>query len=161
MFSVEINQINIMCTIKLIRNALFPIFMSLILCSCFFDSKPAGYCVKNCTKDTLLIDLTESDTLSNDMYWNLHCRDTIDLISMDTTSVNVHGKKNVIFNYYCVAPGTKSRGFWPMNSDTFYIYAIKWSIVRTYTLENIRKKKLYDRRCVTKKDFKKRLFEYR
>lgn len=124
MFSVEINQINIMCTIKLIRNALFPIFMSLILCSCFFDSKPAGYCVKNCTKDTLLIDLTVSDTLSNDMYWNLHCRDTIDLISMDTTSVNVHGKKNVIFNYYCVAPGTKSRGFWPMNSDTFYIYIL-------------------------------------
>ena len=117
------------------------------------DTKPLGYSVKNCTKDTLLIDLTESDTLSNDMYWNLHCRDTIDLISMDTTSVNVHGKKNVIFNYYCVAPGTESRGFWPMNSDTVYIYTIKWSIVRTYTLENIRKKKLYDRRCVTKKDF--------
>lgn len=132
-----------------------------IFVSCVIDIKPAGYCVKNCTKDTLLIDLTESDTLSNDMYWNLHCRDTIDLISMDTTSVNVHGKKNVIFNCYCVAPGTKSRGFWPMNSDTFYIYTIKWSIVRTYTLENIRKKKLYDRRCVTKKDFKKRLFEYR
>lgn len=73
-----------------------------IFVSCVIDIKPAGYCVKNCTKDTLLIDLTESDTLSNDMYWNLHCRDTIDLISMDTTSVNVHGKKNVIFNYYCV-----------------------------------------------------------
>ena len=137
---------------------LFPTFF---LSSCVMDSKPLGYSVKNCTKDTLLIDLTESDTLSNDMYWNLHCRDTIDLISMDTTSVNVHGKKNVIFNYYCVAPGTKSRGFWPMNSDTFYIYTIKWSIVRTYTLENIRKKKLYARRRVTKKDLQKRLFEYR
>lgn len=78
---------------------LFVLFPTFFLSSCVMDSKPLGYCVKNCTKDTLLIDLTESDTLSNDMYWNLHCRDTIDLISMDTTSVNVHGKKNVIFNY--------------------------------------------------------------
>ena len=101
-----------------------------ILNSCVLDSKPLGYCVKNCTKDTLLIDLSESDTLNNDMYWNQHCKDTIGLISIDTTSVYIRGKKVVIFNFYSVAPGTKSGGFWPMNSDTFYLYTIKWKLAK-------------------------------
>ncbi len=141
--------------------SLLAFFQSFFLGSCVLDSKPLGYSVKNCTKDTLLIDLSESDTLNNDMYWNLHSRDTIGLISMDTTSVYICGKKVVIFNFYCVAPETKSGGFWPINSDTFYIYTIQWNVARNFTLEKIREKKLYGRRLVTKKDFKNRLFEYR
>ena len=137
MFSVEINQINIMCTIKLIRNALFPIFMSLILCSCFFDSKPLGYCVKNGTKDTIV------------------------LMSEDTTSVYIHGNKVVIYNFYRVLPGTVSRGFWPIYSDSFYVYTIKWNVVRNYTLKEIRQKKLYDRTVVEKNKIDNHMFEYK
>ena len=160
-FSVEINQINIMCTIKLIRNALFPIFMSLILCSCFFDSKPLGYCVKNGTKDTLLIDVTDSDSLNSDMYWDLHSKDTIVLMSEDTTSVYIHGNKVVIYNFYRVLPGTVSRGFWPIYSDSFYVYTIKWNVVRNYTLKEIRQKKLYDRTVVEKNKIDNHMFEYK
>ena len=68
---------------------LFPTFF---LSSCVMDSKPLGYSVKNCTKDTLLIDLTDSDSLNSDMYWDLHSKDTIVLMSEDTTSVYIHGK---------------------------------------------------------------------
>lgn len=150
-----------MGAIKLKRNVLFPSFMSLILSSCFFDSKPLGYCVKNGTKDTLLIDVTESDTLTTDMYWDLHSKDTIVLMSEDTISAFIHGNKVVFFNFYRVLPGTVSRGFWPINSDPFYVYAIKWNVARSYTLEEIRHKKLYDRTLVEKSKIDNHIFEYK
>lgn len=140
---------------------LFVLLQVSFLSSCVLDSKPMGYCVKNCTKETLLVNLTESDTLDSEMYWDKYSKDSI-LISTDTTSIYINGKKNVIFNYYCVEPETMSRGYFLINSDTFYLYAVKWSIVKAYTLEEIRKKKLYDRRVVRKMDFGyNRIFEYR
>jgi len=48
-----------------------------------------------------------------------------------------------------------------MYYDTCYIYTIKWSVAKNYPMDVIRKKKLYDRRIVTKKDFHDRLLEYR
>ena len=43
----------------------------------------------------------------------------------------------------------------------YYIYAIKWSVATHYTLDEIRAKKLYDRRVVTKEDFKNHVYEYK
>ena len=47
------------------------------------------------------------------------------------------------------------------NNDTCYIYAIKHWVVTHYSLEEIRTKKLYDRKTVIKKDFCNGLYEYR
>ena len=123
----------------------------------------AGFpeCVKNGTKDTLLIDVTDSDSLNSDMYWDLHSKDTIVLMSEDTTSVYIHGNKVVIYNFYRVLPGTVSRGFWPIYSDSFYVYTIKWNVVRNYTLKEIRQKKLYDRTVVEKNKIDNHMFEYK
>ena len=133
----------------------------LTLSSCILDTKPRSYCVKNCTQDTLLITLTESDTLSDEMYWGIHPGDTIDLLSTDTTSVYVHGKKVIFLNYYYVQPGAEFIGDPLLNKDTGYVYAIKWKIATSYSFEEIRVRKLYDRRVVAKKDFRNHLFEYK
>lgn len=151
-----------MNTNKLKVIALLTLLQSFFLGSCVLDSKPMGYCVKNCTEDTLLIDLSESDTLDDGMYCDLSSKDTVGLISDDTTSLCIKDKKIVIFNYYRVMPKATSKGFFSINRDTFYLYAIKWNIARKYALETIRKKKLYDRRVVTYKDFNyNRMFEYK
>ena len=41
------------------------------------------------------------------------------------------------------------------------IHAIKWHVVTHYTLDEIRTKKLYDRRTVSKKEILDNMFEYR
>ena len=48
-----------------------------------------------------------------------------------------------------------------MEVDTCYIYAIKWQVATQYSIEEIRAKKLYDKRTVTKKDFHDGIYEYR
>ena len=45
--------------------------------------------------------------------------------------------------------------------DSCYIYAIKLSVAKNYSMDDIRTKKLYDRQVVTKKHFHGYLFEYR
>ena len=69
----------------------------LVLNSCVIDTKPRGYCVKNCTKDTLFIDLTNSDTLEENFYRGVHHGDAMHLLPDDTISVYVHGKMRVLF----------------------------------------------------------------
>ncbi len=135
----------------------------LILNSCIFDTKSA-YCIRNCTNDTLLIDMTETSNLDSCwMYWCKHSEDTSGIQSGDTTVVYIHGEKVIFSNYYSTLPD--SILFVDPNKlnikDTCYIYAIKWEVAKHYTLEEIRAKKLYDRRAVTKGDFHNRLFEYR
>ncbi|MDT3387001.1 MAG: hypothetical protein LIR46_04450 [Bacteroidota bacterium] len=125
------------------------------------DTMPLGYCVKNCTKDTLFIDLTDSDTLTDDIYWGMHPEDTVGLVPEDTTSVYIHGEKVILYNFYYVLPDSTSGGIYPLDKDTCYIYAIKKQMITRYSLDDIRAKQLYDRRVVTKKDFHDRLFEYR
>lgn len=137
------------------------LILSLVLKFCVIDIKPLGYSVKNCTKDTLFIYLTVSDTLTNDIYYGMHPEDTIGLVPEDTTWVYIHGKKVVLNNFYYVFPDSTSGGIYPLYNDTCYIYAIKKQIITRYTLDKIRERKLYDREVVTKKDFHDRLFEYR
>lgn len=137
------------------------ILVCLLLNSCVLDTKPWGYSVKNSTNDTLLIDLTESKTLSDDMYWGTNPEDTLNVIEDDTITVNINGRKISIFNFYRVLPDSNSLGFFDLYSDTFYVYAIKWSIATHYTLDEIRKKKLYDKRVVAKKDFINHKYEYK
>ena len=49
----------------------------LILNSCIFDTKSA-YCIRNCTNDTLLIDMTETSNLDSCwMYWGKHSEDLL------------------------------------------------------------------------------------
>ena len=142
------------------------VIMSMILVtldSCVMDKK-TFICVKNYTKDTLLIELTESDTLDDEICWGKHSGDTIELDPEDTIGIYVHGKKVFFKNcFYALPDSVLFVSPYIFNlKDTCYIYAIKWQIAKHYTLEEIRAKKLYDRRGVTKKDFNdNRIFEYR
>ena len=108
--------------------------------------------------------MTETSNLDSCwMYWGKHSEDTSGIQPDDTTVVYIHGEKVIFSNYYCSLPD--SILFVDPNKfnikDTCYIYAIKWEVAKHYTLEEIRAKKLYDRRAVTKGDFHNRLFEYR
>jgi len=141
-------------------------FLILTICftfgSCVMDRKTSFY-IRNCTNDTLLIDLTESDTLDDDICWGKHPGDTIELDPEDTIGIYLHGKKVIFFN--CVYALPDSVLFVDPYifdlKDTCYIYAIKWQVATRYTLEEIRAKKLYNRLSVTKSDSHNRLFEYR
>ena len=134
------------------------IIMSMIfvtLDSCVMDKK-TFICVKNHTNDTLLIELTESDTLDNWIYKGKHPDDAnISVLPGNTNAVDIPGR-NVIINdfFYALPDSTLYADSYIFNlKDTCYIYAIKWQIVRHYSPEQIRVKRLYDRRTLTKKDF--------
>ena len=130
--------------------------------SCVMDRKISFY-IRNCTNETLLIELTESDTLDDEICWGKHSGDTIELDPEDTIGIYVHGKKVFFKNcFYALPDSVLFVSPYIFNlKDTCYIYAIKWEMARHYTIEEIRAKKLYDRRPVTKRDFHNRLFEYR
>lgn len=49
--------------------------------------------VKNCTKDTLLLEITYSDTLDSEIYWEYYPEDTIRTMESDTICIYIHGKK--------------------------------------------------------------------
>lgn len=142
---------------------LLAVIISTALISCAIDTK-TSLCIRNCTKDTLLIELTESDTLDNWIYWGEHGEDSIGSnIPPDTIWVYIKGKK-VIINTYFYAMQDSTLFVYPYifsNKDTCYIYAIKWQVATHFTLEEIRSKKLYSRQPVTKKDFHNRLYEFR
>ena len=72
------------------------ICMSLALISFSSCTSCQGsFLIKNCTKDTLLVELTESDTLDDWLYWDEHMEDTLRFDwPEDTTVIYVHGKKN-------------------------------------------------------------------
>ena len=52
--------------------------------------------IKNCTKDTLLIDLTESDTLDDWVYWGENPEDTLGIMAPDTLAIYIDGKEVII-----------------------------------------------------------------
>ena len=161
MFNYILN-IHIMNIRKIGKILILVSVISVAFCSCIIDTKPLGYCVRNCTRDTLLIDVTKSDTLDNEICWGKHSGDTIELDPEDTIGIYVHGEKVIFFNFFYALPDSTAGGIYPFGNDTCYIYAIKWQIAKHYTLEEIRAKKLYDRRGVTKNDFNdNRIFEYR
>jgi hypothetical protein len=125
------------------------------------DIMPAGYCVKNCTNDTLFVDLTDSDTLTDNFYWGVHPDDTVGVFQKDTTSVYIRGKKVILYKFHCVLPDSTSWGFYPLPKETCYIYIVKKQVITRYTFDEICEKKLYDRKIVTKKSFHDNVFEYR
>lgn len=61
--------------------------------SCVMDTVNS-LCIRNCTKDTLFLELTEVDTLGKGIYWSKDNKDIGRLIfPEDTTGVCIHGGK--------------------------------------------------------------------
>ena len=138
--------------------------LSFTLHSCIMDTIPWCYAVRNCTNDTLLIEVTMSDTLGGWMYWGKHFEDSTTTHPEDTTIVYVHGEKVVFNNYFITLPDSASGLIRPneISNDTCYLYVIKWQIATRCTMDEILSKKLYDKRSLTKKDYNQnRIFEYR
>ena len=136
------------------------LFSIILFSSCLvMDHKPSGYWVHNNTEDTLLIDMTESDTLSGGAQWFFSPTDTLILDKDDTVSVCIHGKRENIFSSYYVLPYSKSGSIYPL-PDTCYLYVIKWNIFNRYSLEEIRENGLYERRILSKSDFDGHVYEY-
>lgn len=136
-----------------------------VLESCVMDSK-SNRSIRNCTKDTLLIELTESKTPDNSIYYNVeNVEDTIGLILPEYTDIiYVDGKKVIIDKRHYALPNSFvlfSKEYVLSLKDTCYIYAIKWHDVTRYTLDEIRTKKLYNKRAITKKNIRNGILEYR
>ena len=138
------------------------LFSIILFSSCIaIDHKPLGYWIHNNTEDTLLIEMTESDTLTDSIYWGIHPLDSVLLDSeQDTICVSVKGEKVTFWRFNYVLPYSKSGSIYPL-PDTCYVYVIKWNIAKSYSFEEIRDKKLYDRRVVSRKDFDGHVYEYR
>lgn len=145
------------------KTLLFIILGVFLFASCIMDRK-VSFLIKNCTNDTLLIVLTENDTLDNCIYWGNNPEDTIGgIMRTDTIGVYINGTK-IIIDKFCYARPDSIVFVSPYLfnlRDTCNIFAIKWWTVSHYTLAEIRKRKLYDRRVVTKKDFINYLYEYK
>lgn len=142
------------------KKILLLVFSLFFLNSCIIDYKPAGYFVYNHTKDTLLIEMTESETLTDSIYWGIHPLDSVLLDSeQDTICVSVKGEKVAFWRFNYVLPYSESGSIYPL-PDTCYVYVIKWNIAKSYSFEEIRDKKLYDRRIVSRKDFDGHVYEY-
>jgi len=125
--------------------------------SCAMD-RYYSYYIKNCTNDTLLIDVSGVDSLRDWIYWNEQVQ-SIDLHidtkeNMDFVKATM-GKIVLPDSMVSVYPGLFSL------YDTCYIYAIKLKVAKSYLMDEIRKKKLYDKRCVVENKFSKSLFEYK
>jgi hypothetical protein len=139
------------------------IVMSIILttlASCVMD-RVTLFCIRNCSRDTLYIELAQKDTLDNLIYWD---KDSRPIFPEDTTWTYINGKKVIIDNFFYALPDSivLASPYSFNNNDTCYIYAIKRRILTHYSLDEVRAKKLYDRRAVTKKDFwNNREFKYR
>ncbi len=62
---------------KNIDKILILVLINLVtLNSCCIDTKYFGYVVRNCTNDTLLLELSTSETIDDNIYWGIHPEDT-------------------------------------------------------------------------------------
>ena len=144
-----------MKTKKIVGLSLFVLMILSTSVSCVMDRVSLFY-IKNCTKDSLLMDLASSDTLVNwESLGSLYV-----MPENDTSEIDDEFTRFIIVG---LVPPDSALYFSDsyMYYDTCYIYTIKWSVAKNYPMDVIRKKKLYDRRIVTKKDFHDRLLEYR
>ena len=149
--------------VEQIRNILICMSLTLISFSSCTSCQSVRW-IKNCTQDTLLIELAASDTLDDWLYWGENPEDTLGIMAPDTFAIYIHGDKIIIKNDYYALPDSLIRAdgyVLTLKEPYYYIYAIKWQDVKHYPLEEIRARKLYDRQIVTKKDFHNRLFEYK
>lgn len=132
--------------------------------SCVMDENPLVFHVKNCTGDTLLVNLTKSDTLNDGIYCGTEIYDTAHYShEYVITIMDKQGNRVLIWdNYDFTSPNSSGGGIYPLENDSCYMYAIKWNVATNHSFEEIREKKLYDRRVLTKKDFdNNRQYEYR
>lgn len=139
------------------------VLINFIVLNTCFSCKHCGYAVLNCTNDTLLFDLSSSETITDEIYWGIHPGDTIRLFPEDTTTVYVKGKKTTFLNYYYAIPDTSTGRIYPFPEGTCYLYTIKWQVATRYSFDEIRDKKLYERRIVTREEFRDSdlVYEYR
>lgn len=138
---------------------IFLLFLSLLVSSCFVDYKPKGYWAENCTKDTLIMEMNICDTISYGLDWIYNSSDSTLSSIDDTISGYILGKKTVFYKYYYVVPFSKSGALF-QDFDTCYLYVIKCKTLNKYSIEEILRKKMYDRRILTKKDFHNHEYKY-
>lgn len=142
---------------------MFAFVVIVSLNSCYMDSKQFVNSVRNCTSDTLLIELTESGNFDGRSIFD--DKDTSDYTGVDfeyVTEAYIKGKKVYVSKFNYALPDSTTLGKISLaNRKKYYIYTIKWSVATHYTLDEIRARKLYDRRIVTKEDFKDHVYEYK
>lgn len=146
---------------KLNNKILIFLFLGIsCLSSCVMDGI-RSYRIKNCTNDTLFIQL-KYDTLKNYVYWGqIHLDNTAGPILEDTIAVFNDEEKVDIPFFYELLPDSLTENIRQLYLDSFYIYVLKKQVATHYSEEEIRTKKLYDKRTVTKKDIRDGILEYR
>lgn len=139
-----------------LKNVISCILLS-ICYSCIMDTKEAWF-IKNRTKDTLLITLSQVDTLPDWQLWN---EDLWKIASSDRSS-----REETAFQIATIGNIALPDSFVYVNSDNFlyqdtcYLFTIEWRIAKRYSMNEIHSKRLYRRQDVTKKDFHHNMFVY-
>ncbi|UPS44663.1 hypothetical protein M1D30_00400 [Prevotella sp. E15-22] len=145
-------------TKKIVGLSLFVLMVLSTSVSCIMDKQINIY-VKNCTKDSLLIKVTRTDTLVDWQFWPIedaHPMSQYDTrVFDDAFHLAVAGSLVLPDSMITMDPCILQL------FDSCYIYAVKYSVARKYSIDDIRAKKLYDRQVVTKRDFHDWLFEYK
>ena len=139
-----------------LKNVISCILLS-ICYSCIMDTKEAWF-IKNRTKDTLLITLSQVDTLPDWQLWN---KDLWKIVQADRSS-----REETAFQIATIGNIAFPDSFVYVNSDNFlyqdtcYLFTIEWRIAKRYSMNEIHSKRLYRRQDVTKKDFHHNMFVY-
>ena len=139
-----------------LKNVISCILLS-ICYSCIMDTKEAWF-IKNRTKDTLLMTLSQVDTLPDWQLWN---KDLWKIAQADRSS-----REETAFQIATIGNIALPDSFVYINSDNFlyqdtcYLFTIEWRIAKRYSMNEIHSKRLYRRQDVTKKDFHHNMFVY-
>ena len=142
----------------IVRQSLSILMILYVFASCLMDKVTTFY-VKNCTKDSLLININRTDTLVDWQFWPIedaHPESQYDTrVFDDAFHLAVAGSLVLPDSMISMDPCILQL------FDSCYIYAVKYSVARKYSIDDIRAKKLYDRQVMTKRDFHDWLFEYK
>ena len=139
-----------------LKNVISCILLS-ICYSCIMDTKEAWF-IKNRTKDTLLMTLSQVDTLPDWQLWN---KDLWKIVQADRSS-----REETAFQIATIGNIAFPDSFVYVNSDNFlyqdtcYLFTIEWRMAKRYSMNEIHSKRLYRRQDVTKKDFHHNMFVY-
>ena len=139
-----------------LKNVISCILLS-ICYSCIMDTKEAWF-IKNRTKDTLLMTLSQVDTLPDWQLWN---KDLWKIAQADRSS-----REETAFQIATIGNIAFPDSFVYVNSDNFlyqdtcYLFTIEWRIAKRYSMNEIHSKRLYRKQDVTKKDFHHNMFVY-
>ena len=139
-----------------LKNVISCILLS-VCYSCIMDTKEAWF-IKNRTKDTLLMTLSQVDTLPDWQLWN---KDLWKIAQADRSS-----REETAFQIATIGNIALPDSFVYVNSDNFlyqdtcYLFTIEWRIAKRYSMNEIHSKRLYRRQDVTKKDFHHNMFVY-